>query len=431
MKEIRLKINYILEYLIALYLIIGANSVYSRMLDFNLHINILTLVTLYIYILNKFFIKNSFKESIHYFKSTTKKYYHFYIIFFIYLIVFMIFNNIMEKNFFSLYLLILPMLIFIYAEQKEVVKSMMKKIVVITIALAIISLVLYLALEVLHIFNYDHSIKISWGEERDIPSFLSIFFKTQYYVIQKRIVIRNTGIFAEAPMYSLILVLALCFYEFFLEDENKLFVRTVLILTIIMTFSTTGYISVILIYLFKIVPKIKIKSKFSKYIIIFIVAIATIICIILLGNRLKTNSGSVRVDDYKAAFKTWIHGNIINGVGFGNEEAIRNYMSEFRENNKGLSNSLMVILAEGGIYLFLLYALPFVYTLIKSLKNKVYNRIYFIIILLFLFMTTIFFYTNTMVNILALGYAYIIRDRKYYNGNKLKNEKINNKKLYL
>ena len=91
--------------------------------------------------------------------------------------------------------------------------------------------------------------------------------------------------------------------------------------------------------------------------------IEKIICIILLGNRLKTNSGSVRVDDYKAAFKTWIHGNIINGVGFGNEEAIRNYMSEFRENNKGLSNSLMVILAGPLMVDFKVYS-PFAAKLI-------------------------------------------------------------------
>ena len=431
MEEIRSKVNSILEYFIAFYLIIGANSVYSRMLEFNLHINVLTLITLFLYVLNKFIIKNSFKESIEYIKSIIKKYRYFYIVFFIYLIVFLIFNNIMEKNFISLYFLILPMLIFIYAEQKEIIKLIMKKILVITIALSVISLILYFAIEIVHIFDYNQSIKISWGEEKYIDSFLNIFFKTQNYLIHGNVITRNTGIFAEAPMYSLALVLALSFYEFFLKKEDKLLIRGILILTLLTTFSTTGYISVILIYLFKVVSKIKIKNQYMKYVTWIVIVISAILCTVLLGNRLKTKSGSIRIDDYKASFKTWMDGNFIKGAGFGNEDAIKNYMSEFREDNQGLSNSLMVVLAEGGIYLFMLYAVPFAFTLYKSIKNKEYNIAYFIIILLFLFMTTIFFYTNTMVNILALGYAYIIRDRKYYNGNKLKNEKINNKKLYL
>ena len=134
-------------------------------------------------------------------------------------------------------------------------------------------------------------------------------------------------------------------------------------------------------------------------------------CIWLLSYKLSTNSGSIRIDDYKASYKTWIEHGIILGAGFNNEDAIIENMSKFRKDNQGLSNSTMVVLAEGGIMLFMIYLIPFLLSINYAIKNKNNNILYFDIIILFLFCTTIFAYTALMINILSKGYYIMLKEK--------------------
>ena len=231
---------------------------------------------------------------------------------------------------------------------------------------------------------------------------------------------RNTGIFVETPMYSLILILAISYYEFFIENQekNSLLIRAILIITLLTTFSTTGYLLLIIIYLYKVFRYLmrknsrSLKNNSLKYIVIVISIIAVALCAFLLVNRLRTSSGSTRVDDYVASYKAWINSSIIKGVGFGNEDTIKLYMSDFRKDNQGLSNSLMVIIAEGGLYLLLIYFIPFLISSISFYKQKKYEYLYFNVIVLFLLISTIFFCTNTMINILSIWITYMIKHIK-------------------
>ena len=95
-------------------------------------------------------------------------------------------------------------------------------------------------------------------------------------------------------------------------------------------------------------------------------------------------------------------------------------MSDFRNHNKGLSNSFMILLAQCGIYLFLLYFFPIICIVIYSKREKSNNIIFFVIIMLVLFFTTIFMYKPLMLALLACAYAYILRNNE--------NLKIPNKK---
>ena len=220
--------------------------------------------------------------------------------------------------------------------------------------------------------------------------------------------------------YSLILILAISYYEFFIENQekNSLLIRAILIITLLTTFSTTGYLLLIIIYLYKVFRYLmrknsrSLKNNSLKYIIIVISIIAVALCAFLLVNRLRTSSGSTRVDDYVASYKAWINSSIIKGVGFGNEDTIKLYMSDFRKDNQGLSNSLMVIIAEGGLYLLLIYFIPFLISSISFYKQKKYEYLYFNVIVLFLLISTIFFCTNTMINILSIWITYMIKHIK-------------------
>ena len=61
--KIKLNIDSFLEYVLALLLILGANSVYSVTIKYNFHINILTSLVLLLYVLKKIIIKKKYKRN--------------------------------------------------------------------------------------------------------------------------------------------------------------------------------------------------------------------------------------------------------------------------------------------------------------------------------------------------------------------------------
>ena len=420
-KDIRLKLNIILEYLIAILLVIGANSIYSHLDSINIHVNIVTILLLIAYVFNKVIIKYKVKSTINNIKKIFRKYFLFFGIYFVLMIIFFILNHALNVNFISVYLVMLPLFILIYGESKKSIITIMKNIVIIVAIVSVVSLLLYLLIDVFHLLKYSNEVKIAWGGTKKVESFYYLYFKTQNFYISNHTLIRNTSIYTEAPMFSLILTLSICFNELFLKT-NK-FARYIFIVAMISTFSTTGYIAVTLIYMLLIL----FKSKINKRLLFFILTIPLILCFMLFFSRLKTSSGSTRIDDYLASYKTWVNsskhiGNLTTQrlhlaiykttcMG-GNEDAIFENVSDFRRHNMGLSNSFMVVLAEGGIYLLLLYLIPFIYTSIKFIKEKNWNYVVFNIIMLFLFFLAIFFYTNIMMSIVSCGYVAIIEDKK-------------------
>ena len=217
-------------------------------------------------------------------------------------------------------------------------------------------------------------------------------------------------------MFSLVLVLILAYYEFISKMKKINIIRIILLITIITTFSITGYISALIIYTLKLTksfyPKIKNMKKIQKLFFLLLSILSIFCCMFLISYKLNTGSGSMRIDDYQACYKTWINHSVLLGAGFDNEEAIKENMSDFRSNDQGLSNSIMVILAEGGIMLFAIYIIPFILLLIIAFRKKSINIICFEVIILFLFCTTIFCYQAIMMNILANGYSLILKNKQ-------------------
>ena len=85
-------------------------------------------------------------------------------------------------------------------------------------------------------------------------------------------------------------------------------------------------------------------------------------------------------------------------------------MSQFRVGNMGLSNSLLTLLALGGLYLFNLYIIPFIISL-KYYFRKNKKIVFYIFMILSLFIVLIFHYKVLIINFLAIGYS-LIFDRK-------------------
>ena len=219
----------------------------------------------------------------------------------------------------------------------------------------------------------------NWGAEYGIPktvkSYYNLYFETQTL----NNITRNSAIFTEAPMASLNFTISFIFQNLFNKnDKYHTLKEIILIISILSTFSSTGYIALLIILVMKtIFTKYKNKNLFLP--IVLILSIISLFLIhSLLSSKLGTASGEIRIDDYKAGFEAWkLHPFIGSGI------------------NTNAFNTIMDILVSGGIYLFIPYLISIIYSFIQSLRHHNINNIILIIILCYLFATTIF--TNTYI----------------------------------
>lgn len=276
----------------------------------------------------------------------------------------------------------------------------------IVIMIAVVSVFFWILGSVLRIIPISGHVLYDWtanGLDRQINKYWGIYYETQWtYLPGYGDLIRNTAIFTEAPMCSLHFSVALLIEVFLKEKLN--FRRCVfLIFAVLTTFSTTGYL-IVVITIFSTIAYSKRKNHLLQYLKVLIIPISLIIglvaSIILIQLKLDSGSGMVRLDDFVAGYKTWI-GNPLFGCGFGNYDAIKNNMSVWRRSNIGFSNSIMQVLAYGGIYFGILYITPFVSGIYKTIRLKQYRKSVFIGCIFFLFVFTIIPYKFFTIMLLA------------------------------
>lgn len=267
--------------------------------------------------------------------------------------------------------------------------------------IGIISLLFWILGSNLHLINPNKYILSTWSSFNNwaqlVPSYFNIYFEPQ----QINGLIRNSAIFPEAPMASLHFTVALSI-EWLLRRNDKFHIAklVILIVCIISTFSSTGYIAVILLLCYKILFSENAFISRIKPVIIVVVIVGIIVIQNILSQKLVTESGSIRIDDYIAAYNAW-KDNPIMGLGIASSK-IQNYMSLWRGYNLGFSNTIMDILAHGGIYVSLIYVLALIYGIKESFKHKDWNMLMFIIIVIYLLFTTLFTNTPLLFNVLAL-----------------------------
>lgn len=393
----------ILQYLLNLLLILTCNSIYFvRTGNLGLYLRIILVLVLVLnfgyVILSKNVDRNRVKKDI-----------IVIIIYYMYLIVFLVLNNNQNiQDFIYLFMIVLPLLYFIYNSSKYNISiELLEKFSKIVVFLSIVSLIFYFFVFMVKVIKPTSYIFISWGKIKKIPTYFNMFFATQYFSIGNHKFLRNTGIFAEAPMYSLSLTIALAIELLILKKKSKKRV-IILLITIFTTFSATGIIisSIILFSYFLLKNSNTSLKKITKFLfmpIIFIILYN--ISLYFFESRHSTSSYFIRMDDFRASYLTWIK-NPILGCGYKNNNSIIFNMSYMRMNNTGLSNSILVLLAQCGIYLFSLYFLPVFYSLKKSIYEKKYNIVMFTFVILLLFVFTIFPYRPITMNFIVLGLTY-------------------------
>ena len=388
------RISSIIDVVLIFFLIISTNSIYVNIEDsynFNKYITILIFISL----LCKILMVNITRRLFNNILFLLAVYYG--VVILISIINFSEFslNNILY--YFVNFPLLLAILILTNKQNK--LKDWLIYFVNIAIFLAIVSLLFWVLGSNLNIISSTDYLVNKWSDGGVATSYNNIYFETQRIAIMDNVIIRNSGIFAEAPMWNLILSIALMIQTLFLgRNKYKTFI---LVLTILSTVSTTGIYVIGLIIAYKIIFEV---SGWKKYITLILVPILLLGLSFIWENKSETASASIRFDDYKAGIQAWFD-NVFFGSGFLNGlRVIESYMDTTIRANLGYSNSLFVILAQGGIILFILYLLPMFLILLN--RKYSYDLKFFVFLLIVILSTAIFI--NTYMFNFIVGFMYSI-----------------------
>lgn len=388
------RISSIIDVILMFLLIISTNSIYVNIEDsynFSKYITIL----IFISFLCKILLVNITRRLFNNILFSLAVYYSVVILISIINITEFTLNNILY------YFINFPLLvvILILINEQNQLKEWLIYYINITILLSVVSLFFWILGSNLNIISSTDYLINKWSDGGVAVSYYNIYFETQRIAIMDNVIIRNSGIFAEAPMWNLILSIALMIQTLFLGRNN--YKTFILVLTILSTVSTTGIYVIGLIIAYKIIFEV---SGWKKYIALTLVPILLLVLSFVWENKSETASASIRFDDFYAGIKAWSD-SIFFGSGFSSGlRVIESYMDTTIRANLGYSNSLFLILAQGGITLFILYLLPMILIFVK--RKYSYDIKFFVILLIVIFSTTIF--VDTYIFAFIIGFTYSI-----------------------
>ncbi len=305
-----------------------------------------------------------------------------------------------------LYLAIFPLLLHylipLIIKKYEDVKKFFLRFSNIVFFLAIISLFFWYWGSMKEVIPYTALIPSNWSVDRFIPTYYGVYFETQTVDNpQTNIsIIRNSGLFNEAPMYNMVLCTALAIERFFREKISKIKI-IVLIVTIVTTISSTGFFFLTAYIIVIIFIRARQYRKTLLILTPIIVGFVFFISSAIVENKKDTGEASYnsRVADIEKCISVGMDNPL-----FGLE--IMHVADEFGGNkgNFGYSNSLFAIFAHGGIYLFSLYFICLFVIPVISLRRKIDWK-WSIMILFYLMLFTVTLSHYRYLTILFLSYS--------------------------
>lgn len=403
----------ILQYIFVIIIILECNSVYSQIYGYHLMIrSIMTVIAsgciFFQIILKKIKIYKSLFVLIIYDVICS-------------IIMFINTDNLSGKGIVVLdFLLFLPlMLIYISNLTKKEFRNLLQKFINVVIFLSIISLVFWISILVFKL-KPTGTVKLVWAQPYSlIPSYYNLYFNTQdVWWITGTSLMRNTGIFAEAPMYAAILISALIFNNIldFENTKSNLIKTIILFITMITTISVTGIICSIIIIASNIKKYILAMRKNYREVFISLLLIV-IICMIPLSynfllKKMNTASANHRNMDIKIGMETFFEKPLI-GYGINHERATE---LEY-ENGYGYSNTIIPVITDGGIVLCIIYIFPIFLLIINGIKRRKANYLMFSLIYMILLFTTLIQYRLIMMLLISIGY-YLAHNDYFIEGEK-------------
>lgn len=393
----------LLESLVVLTIILDLNSVYSIILKMSsgLRISFFCIILLSILILIR--------------KTTIKINKNQMFFLFIYILGLIGINYFLNKSGIKtilIYYCFIFFLFYIYFTTygKEAIISMINKYIKIVIILSIISLFFWIFGDVFKIIKSNEYVPIDFGagilDTRNITSYYKLHFDTQKVSINNWEIIRNSGVFAEAPMFAMIIIIAIMFQLFVKKVEFSKFNIILLFITILTTTSATGILCAMLmlfLYLSSKKLQIKILNQLKNITLPLIFCIVLILSFNILNDKSETTSFSNRALDYKNAFNIFLQKPLF-GEGISHEHEYEGDLLGY-----GYSNSISKIITDGGIYLLLFYAIALI-RLIKYGKHVKDKNIIIIAIICMLSSFLIIFVHN-ILSIFLVSIAYALNNK--------------------
>lgn len=361
----------------AICVILLTNSVYVFSPNFNV-INQFLIMGLFVSMF--FLIIHAFTQQSVRLNSDQKKIFFWLFVIDIIFLVLIIYNFLIGTpsrnlvNFILYIILQINFMTVLFSFDNKLRRNILLKISDVVSFIAILSLILYICVHILNVIHSTNIIILNWGGTHTNYSYYNIFFDTQIntdipILINK---MRNTSIFTEGPMFSLPLTLALAI-ELFSRTSLKKVRIFIILLCNFTTFSMTGWIfSIILIY-------IRIIFLQKKYVFVRIINLLLLVSSViyfggflidLIINKTTSSSFSVRLDDYQAQILSW-RKNPITGNGINNTYSVIENMSSFRLNfgNTGQSNTVGILLSDGGVLIVIAFFIPMIKGIFYSLKK--------------------------------------------------------------
>lgn len=224
-------------------------------------------------------------------------------------------------------------------------------------------------------------------------------------------IVRNVGIFMEAPGFAVLLTYAL-WWELLGMDAPKKKNIFILLITIITTFSAKAYVATFIIILLYLYSRQDNLSRLWKRIRIALLPLLISLAAVLIFQAVRfrsvsydgdETSFSIRLWDYIATFRAW-KDHLIFGSGFYNLEKLYKYYP--LERHSGTSTAgIMNILAYGGAYMFLFYLVPLARFLKRGTDAIERYRMYsFVLLIVFNLITGNTQYSYFLIFFLAFGY---------------------------
>lgn len=259
----------------------------------------------------------------------------------------------------------------------------------------VISLFFYILGPTLKILSPTNTVSISWGGTKTIASFYNVFFISQpgaYSILSQG---RNTGIFVEGPMYAFVIVIAILFELFLLENKKK-YRMLIGLIVLITTYSTTGLIVTSVGIVFFIFKNFENKKgginlsimAFTPIILLF----ASRFILNLLNEKINMgHSDDVRINNFSNAIYSW-GARPLFGYGFKAEKAgiLTGHTSVFSQ-----------VIQDGGLAFLLFYTIPFISFIRYSLKKNHFDNVFFVLCYLLLIFNTVITYTTISIAVLA------------------------------
>lgn len=300
-------------------------------------------------------------------------------------------------------------LMLLFFNNEENIRDVMQCCSKILCFVAVASLFFWLFGSILHVFNPSQELTIYVS---DVPRVKQSYFFLQYEMQKEEIlgasgIWRNTGFFYEGPKYVLLLSLMLA-YELFIARSTSFKRCIIFSITALSTMSMTGVYAIGLIWILYLFVRYPVGSNrglfFRALLVLVLFGIGTQVASYFESTftlKASTASYSTRMDNYQAGFAAWLE-NPILGSGYLNMTNVIAHYSSFRLNDIGYSNSIFRVLAQGGIYLALIYVVPMLKSIQEAIITRNSKKVGFLLIFLYYFITTSFPYNYICYMVLLI-----------------------------